>query len=82
MGFEAIGVERRFYASDGNNVIIEYPLMVVHTPGKTIMSGECGVQVNPEHETAHDRSIFRLGNSIAEAAIAYWEETRKVQGEE
>jgi len=77
--------EKRYYVADNGCSIIEYPAKIIHEKDRTIFDGQPNgqgtlwvtVSVKPEYETARDRTMFRLHESIAKAAIESWEVFRE-----
>ena len=77
--------EKRYYVADNGCSIIEYPAKIIHEKDRTLFDGQANgqgsvwvsVNVMPEHEVAHDRTMFRLHESIAKAAIESWEVFRE-----
>jgi len=77
--------ENRYYVADNGRSIIEYPAKIIHEKDRPLFDGQAhsqgsvwvSVNVRPEHEVAHDRTMFRLHESIAKAAIESWEVFRR-----
>jgi hypothetical protein len=74
--------EKRYYVSENEDSIVEYPAELIHTPQKTYANDKNTstsegtnvlMHVQPEYEVAHLHHMFRLHPTMAEIVIAKWQ---------